>query len=599
MERIKKRKLKFPCLFGGKILFMHWNDEDRRRRSVQTRSPANPTTDQSLLKFEVGKSTSKQRNENRMKKLPAKGISNGFSAKQRSPCILSKLMGRGRRSSKNTVRSSNERRKNTELVCCATECKWRGATEPTPEISSQVKDGFESGHVGLYGYDDFGYESLHLLRSGPASESEEITVPSRIVFGQHDRLTHSLSLMSESSLIREATNRMLERWNMTHNKEDVGTVSKVSMLGEMLSSPSSDKETRSAESGNVTGLVGVSDIFASPTGLGAILGDCSMDGQEDRHLISTSRSTSLPPSFNDPIHKRNICHEDDADENVYSGPSNQGRRKAQKDVFNSEEDTPLNNVRSNKWFLSSQKSTGTYIKNEDPAKYQQPISDTDVDAQLSGPESEDEAFSSDCLESINSRIQDIKKNLHMLTIGSTLTSNKLTLIPKVKHSGQLSSVAIPEPVSPESSYTTHILQTLENYATAWKSDQTTHHPIDPRLLYHLEKYYFEGTVLLRNEKRLFYDYVEQMYVRALKSTVAYPWVNPEKRESQLRLPKLNLKDQMCNVVDEIGKDEDEDFFEIYYDKDSEWVQPTYEIDILGKFIAELVLNDLLLEVVDV
>ncbi|KAI3826220.1 hypothetical protein L1987_00265 [Smallanthus sonchifolius] len=533
-----------------------------------------------------------------MKKLLAKGISNGFSAKKRSPSILAKLMGRGRRSSKNAVRSSNERTKNTELVCSATECRWRDATEPVPEISSQVKEGFESGHVGLYGYDYCGDGSLHLLRSGSASESEEITVPSRIIFGQHDRLTHSLSRISESSLIREATNRMLERWNITHNKEDVGTVSKVSMLGEMLSSPS-DKETRPAESDNVTGLVGVSDIFASPTGLGAILGDCSMDGQEDRHLISTSRSTSLPPSFNDPIHKRNICHEDDADEKVYSDPSNQGFRKVQKDVFNSEEDTTLNDVRSNRRFLSSQKSTGTYFKNEDPAKYQQSISDTDVDAQLSGPESEDEAFSSDCLESINSRIQDLKKNLHLLTVGSTLISNKLTLIPKVKHIGQLSSAAIPESVGPESSYMAHILQTLENYATAWQSDQTTHHPIDRRLLYHLEKYYFEGTVLLRNEKRLFYDYIEQMSARASKSTVAYPWVNPVKRESQLRLPKLNLNDQIRNVVDEIGKDEDEDFFEIYYDKDSEWVQPTNEIDILGKFIAELVLNDLLLEVVDV
>ncbi|KAK9058768.1 hypothetical protein SSX86_023611 [Deinandra increscens subsp. villosa] len=575
MERIKKRKLKFLCLFGG-------NDESPRCRPIQPRCPANPTTDQSVCKFEVGKRTCKQRKENRMKKLLAKGA----SARKRSPSILAKLMGRGRLSSRNAVHNPNATNVKT-VDHSSNECRKK-----TKPFGSQVNEG-----GGLYGSDYFGDENL-VLTSGSFSESEEITVSSIIVFDQQDRLTHSLSCTSESSLIREATNRMFLRLNSTLLREDVGTVNKVSNLGDMHSFP--DKETRPAESENVTGLVGVNDIFASPTGLGTILGSYGRDGVGDGHLIGTSRSTSLSSSFNDPDHDEIVCVEDDADEKVYSESSNQGRREVQNDSFNNE------NVGSHKSTHSSQKSNGTCFENEDPAKDQPSFSDTDVDvdAQLSGPESEDGAFRSDCFESISSRLQDLKKNLHQLKVGSKLASNKLTLIPKVKHIGQVSSLAIPESVSRESLDMAHILETLENYANdpntfspSWESENT-HHPIDPKIYYCLEEFYFEGTLLLRNEKRLFYDYVEQMFSRALKSTVAYPWVNPVKRESQRRFPKLNLADQIHNVVVEIEKDEDEEFFAIYIDKDSEWVQPTNGIDILGKLIADLVLHDLLLEVVD-
>ncbi|MFS7908627.1 hypothetical protein Hanom_Chr01g00085381 [Helianthus anomalus] len=369
-----------------------------------------------MLKFEVGKGASKQRNGNRMKKLLAKGIPNGTSSKKRSPSILSKLTGRGRFSSKTVVRNPNttngktvnhSSRKKAELYCNGTECVWRGAVETVPEISSQAKEVFESEHVDMYGYDDFGDDNLHMLSSGSDSESDEITVPFRIVIHQHDRLTHSLCHMSESSLIREATNRMLEKWNTTHVKDDAGTVSKVSTLGEHISFP--DKENRPAELNNVTGLVAVSDIFASPTGLGAILGNSSRNGQGDKRLITTSRSAPLQPSLNDPSNKRNACHDDDADadEKVYSEPSNKGRRKMHKDVFNYDENIPLKSVRSNKRVHSSRKSSATCFKNEDRAKYRPSVSDIDDDAQLSGPESEDVAFASDGFESINSRLQGI------------------------------------------------------------------------------------------------------------------------------------------------------------------------------------------------
>ncbi|KAD5803158.1 hypothetical protein E3N88_14518 [Mikania micrantha] len=496
MVRVKKRKLKFLCIIGG-------DDETPRCRSVQSCSPANSTVEQSLLKFEVGKSSSKQRNGNRIKKLLTKRLSNGISVKKRSPSFLAKLMGRGGRSYKTVVLNqkttnvkkvdhySDQCTKNAQHFSSVTECKCRDTIETVPEINSHVKEVFEFGPVGLYRYDYYWDDNLHVLRSSHASESEETTVPFRIIFGQHDRLQHSLSYMSESSLIMEATNRMLERFNTTVNEEDVGTVSKGSMLRE-TPFPFPDEEIRPAESGNIMGLVGVNDISVSPTGLSTILGSCSRDGQGDRHPVNTSGFTSLPSSFTDPDHKRNVCQS--FTEKTDSEPVNQCRRNLQKDSFNHEKDIPSKNAKSGKTIQSSQKSCGTYFENEDPAKNQTSASDIDVDAQLSGHESEDVAFHSDCFESVNSRLQDLKKNLHLLKVGSKSISNKLTLIPKVKQIGQRSSVAVPESVYLKSAYMAHVLQTVENddanrytsSSSSWKSE-TTCHPIDPWLFYCLEK----------------------------------------------------------------------------------------------------------------
>ncbi|XP_024984231.1 uncharacterized protein LOC112520163 [Cynara cardunculus var. scolymus] len=433
MERVKRRKLKFPCLFGG-------NEE---KRTIQCWPPGDAITEQGLFKFDVGKSTSKQCNVKPMKKLLAKGIANETSAKKQSPSILAKLVGRdgllsarailkqqrrlsdnsskstasleGRRNenpfnhqsdkkstmeqqlledvyedleashvanerhslqssaeisshsihhshklsrinlerkevsdsdippkkivvlkqntenSKNVDHSSDDLRKNTECFGSVTGegdswehkeppgevifsgRKRRDARGTVMEIYSQTKEDFESGHANIFEYGSrghFGDESLSMSRSVPSSESEVITMPSRITIDRNDRLTHSLTDISEPSLIREAKNRMSKRWKMNSMQEDVEMVSKGSTLGEVLSF--TGKEMKPSGSDCVAGLVRVSDVFASPAGLGI----CSVDGHRDGDLRSTSRSRSYPPSFHNPDQIMNVCLEADADENV-------------------------------------------------------------------------------------------------------------------------------------------------------------------------------------------------------------------------------------------------------------------------------------------
>ncbi|KAI3738395.1 hypothetical protein L2E82_28425 [Cichorium intybus] len=171
MERVKRRRLKFPCLFGG-------NDENPKHRTIQTWCPGNATTEQSLFKFEVGKSTSNQN-------------------KKRSSSILAKLMV------KDVISSINKKQR----------------------IKLKRKE----------------------VSKSDINESEVITVlPSRITFGSNDRLTHSLSNISEPSLIREAKNKISEKWKLSHIHEDVGiSVAKSCTLREILSF--SEKETKPME----------------------------------------------------------------------------------------------------------------------------------------------------------------------------------------------------------------------------------------------------------------------------------------------------------------------------------------------------------------
>ncbi|PWA72999.1 hypothetical protein CTI12_AA241910 [Artemisia annua] len=460
---------------------------------------------------------------------------------------------------------------------------------------------------------------------------------SRITFDRNDRLTHSLSNMSEPSLFMEAKNRMLERLQAAGTKEHV------------------EKDDREV------GLVDVKNVFASPAGLGIC------------------RNGLLPSSHNK-NHKMKVYHENDADEKVvvYTDPRNDMASKKLR--YNKRCESSKPSVTANNEFGNYLPKTHfrqlakISIENKSTVERQMPIYDIDngvsneafsADAvtsceiqessesmsklnlklsssmvedinfseadehsskclQVSGlaseysgsvqqidhsdqssltdvPPLEDVLSDPDCFEKLESRLQELKKQLHLFELESKSTSNNLTFTPKVKQLRQQSSLAVPDSVSLETLFMTHILKTSEKYDndldTFSSSWQTIHHPKDPRLFHRMTKYYFEGTMASRSEQSLLYDYIEETFFRTSKSMVAYPWVNPGKRESQMTLNKFKTEDQMLKVIDEIEKEDAEDFSAISYEKDPEWLHQTNEIDILGKIIAEALLNDLVLEVI--
>lgn len=247
---------------------------------------------------------------------------------------------------------TDEYRKNTESrEVRSSRHKSREAREIARHITSQMKEGFENGHVNLF---DSGF-----------NESEMIAISSRNSFDRIDRPRRSSSSMSESDVIREAKKRMSHRWK-NHGYKDVCMVTKgSSTLEEMLSVPN-----------NVVGPVGANDEY----------------------LRSTSRSRSLPPSLRN-CNQRTTDYDDAyADEKtvVHNEPFQRGKNTGVKGNFIHREDSRSKNIRCSKRCQSSQhcnaclspefddiirerhpnrKKTETYFEDVDPDEQELLISD--------------------------------------------------------------------------------------------------------------------------------------------------------------------------------------------------------------------------------
>ncbi|KAI3793672.1 hypothetical protein L1987_36292 [Smallanthus sonchifolius] len=335
--------------------------------------------------------------------------------------------------------------------------KSKEAREIARQISSQMKEGFESGNINLF---DSGFMEY---ASASASESEMMAVSSRNSFHQSARPRRSHSNMSESAVIKEAKKRMSQRWK-NHGYKDTGMVGNSSTLEEMLSFPNS--ETRRSKTGYVVGPVGVTDEY----------------GWRDEYLRNTSRSRSLSPSSRNRSHKTSNYHEANAVEKImlHNEPVNRGKSKGVKGNVSHREESRSKNSRSySKRCQSSQhcnacshefdnvSPTETYFENEDPVEQELLISDVQnvttktasvidvcmlgdadssaiedgLNSQLSGPDTEssegskefdqhgqtselevppaeDVSSGSDCFERVSSQIHELRKQLLLLKMES-------------------------------------------------------------------------------------------------------------------------------------------------------------------------------------
>ncbi|KAL7616454.1 hypothetical protein Lser_V15G02133 [Lactuca serriola] len=283
---------------------------------------------------------------------------------------------------------------------------------------------------------------------------------------------------------------------------------------------------------------------------------------EAKNKMSSSSSTSVLPSFQDLNHRRSVCHEADADEKivVYSELlDDDDVMVGYANLYGEIEET------GSKTF---QEPLNAKSRGMSPLRLSSPI--------------EDVSSHSSHFERLDARLQDIKKQLHILKIESLSTPTQPTHTKKRNLAD-----ASTEPVTWESSFSAHILQSSDIYETA---PDTIHHPRDPRLFYRIEKCFFKGSVLSKSEKHLLYDYIEHTFIKISKSMVA-------QGESQLMLSELSIEDQVVKVVEEIDIEEGENFVVNNYDKDPEWLEKN-QINNLGKLLSELVLTDLILEVIE-
>lgn len=121
---------------------------------------------------------------------------------------------------------------------------------------------------------------------------------------------------------------------------------------------------------------------------------------------------------------------------------------------------------------------------------------------------------------------------------------------------------------------------------------------DTWLFDYLEKKYCEGWSVSRSERRLFYDRIREALFDISKTRVSCWWVGIAERGIQMKLTEIGFEDQVQKVLGKQEKEAMEDFEETCIDKDFDWFVAVNEIDVVGKKMVEMLVNDLVLEIVN-
>lgn len=118
-------------------------------------------------------------------------------------------------------------------------------------------------------------------------------------------------------------------------------------------------------------------------------------------------------------------------------------------------------------------------------------------------------------------------------------------------------------------------------------------PIDPRLFDRLEKKYTQDPSVSRSERRLFHDRVNEAMLVLSKIMASSPL---SQRGIQMKLIETGFEDQLQKLLVKQEKEANDEYEDISMDNGVDWFISVNEIDILGKEIAELLVNELVLEV---
>ncbi|XP_071734783.1 uncharacterized protein [Rutidosis leptorrhynchoides] len=482
------------------------------------------------------------------------------------------------------------------------------AREIARQITSEMKEGFGDCNSNI---SDSGY-----------SESEMMAVSSRCSFDRIDLPRRSSSNMLEYDVSREAKKRMSHRLK-THGYKDVGVVGKSSStLEEMLSVPN-----------NVVGPVRI----------------------DDEYLRRTSRSRSL----RNQNQKETDYLEAHGDVKImiHNESLHRGKNKVVKGNFIQTEDARSRKVRYgvrchaccspeidyvSRERRSNRKLTESYFEDADPDDQELLIPDiqvatknatsTDEDSsnlQLSGPElepessqglkevevddvdqhgnilvsdnptTEDVSSGSDSFENVTSQLNELRKQLLMLKMESGLTYDS----PNDEEIEPGSSFTASESDNWECTYVTDFLQNSGFYNDDPHTFMTTWYSVDcPKDLWlfdQLEKIYSQDSTVSRSDRRLFHDRIHEALFVISMNVVSFLWVNPGQRGIQMALTEIGFEDQLQKVLAKQEKEASEDFEEFSIDQDLDWLQPVKEIDDAGKQIAEMLVNELVLEIVTV
>ena len=129
---------------------------------------------------------------------------------------------------------------------------------------------------------------------------------------------------------------------------------------------------------------------------------------------------------------------------------------------------------------------------------------------------------------------------------------------------------------------------------AWHSPEC---PMSLSVFDELEKRYSDWTSCSRSERRLLFDRINSGLVKIHQQSMdAQPWVSPATTTNVgSKLLKNGLEDGLCELLGGQGNVKDDALGRILV-RESQWLEMRDEIDVIGREVERLLLDDLVSEI---
>lgn len=136
----------------------------------------------------------------------------------------------------------------------------------------------------------------------------------------------------------------------------------------------------------------------------------------------------------------------------------------------------------------------------------------------------------------------------------------------------------------------------DTFLAAWHTPEC---PLSPSVFEELEKMYNDQTSPLKSERRLLFDRISGGILEMYQPfTDPHPWVKSTTTQiSGLRWSKNELQDGLCQLLANQAKNVKKDTTEKVLGRESDWLDMSDDIDIIGREIETLLLDELVEEVV--
>ncbi|KAJ6406667.1 hypothetical protein OIU84_010224 [Salix udensis] len=483
--------------------------------------------------------------------------------------------------------------------------KSRESREIAKEITRQMRENFGNGSMIF---------STPAFRGNSADWS--------------NRYRPSSSCSAKSSVSREATKRLSERWKMTHKSVDMGIVSRSSTLGEMLAIPdletklggmnlwvlAAGKGWKDAGTGNLSrsrSVPATSTVISSPR-LGMRHENSEIAEDDSLEQICTVSGTPASIVMGTSLVVENVVDVEIENKAMPSKPIAQESSAYM--LAKGDSSTSYLEVLSSQKPSNRPSEKGSVPVQHPVAKVESPAGSKEADqpspvSVLETPFPDDLSSGSECFESLSADLNGLRMQLQLLRLESEAYEEGPMLISSDEEDIEEGSVGFTEErqitaENREFSYIAHVcLDSGINDADPDTFLRTLHSPecpVNPLIFEELEKKYCNHASWPRSERRLLFDrlnialqMIYQQYANSL------PWIGSATMSSPKWI-KYGLKDRLRKLISsQVTKANEDAAADKILEGESQWLDLREDVDVIGREIERLLTEELVRELVAV